>query len=52
MKKDIDRAAKMLLKMHSPPKTPRPSRPNAEDAARKFRLAERRGKPRIEEVPK
>ena len=52
MNKDIDRAAKLLLKMQSPPKTPRPSRPNAEDAARKFRLVKRRGKPKIEELPK
>ena len=50
MNKDIDRAAKMLLKMQSPPKQPRPSRPNAKDAARKFRLRDRGGKPKIEEV--
>ena len=51
MSQDIGRAAKMLLQMRSPPKQPRPSRPNAQDAARKFRLVERRGKPKLEELP-
>ena len=51
MNREIDKAAKALLKMAAPPKTPRPPKPNKRDANRKFRLALRGVKPKIEELP-
>ena len=52
MNREIDKAAKALLKMAAPPKTPRPpSKPTKRDANRKFRLTMQSGKPKIEEMP-